>query len=85
MSILQGSQNMTDSKTADHPIASQPDTGQPGPEPRIIVSSESADWFLIPVSRKEEWQKSAMYGEPPEWARYIRAPDEVLIHEFDFC
>lgn len=50
----------------------------------VIVKSESSDWYVIPLSKLEEWNESVMYeydGEE-DWVRYIPGHDAISFSEY---
>lgn len=48
-----------------------------------LVSSESSDWYVIPVDKVEEWWESWHGCEDlPDWAVYVQDPGHVEFDEY---
>ena len=49
-----------------------------------LVQSESCDWYVVPVERRDEWyEKWCCHEDVPSWAVYVQDPGHVQFDIFE--
>ena len=49
-----------------------------------LVETESTDWYVIPVERRDEWfEKWYCHEDVPDWAIYVQDPGHVEFETFE--